>query len=87
MTIPNTHFHHVQKPDQTGNEEICLEYTVSSFRSATYFEPSEGGEVEIIKAWTEPSGVDYFPTDDEAEKWAQEIAETHDHSDHGDEGI
>ena len=81
--MSETFFHHVQKEGMV-NEEICLEYTITSLRPATYWEPAEGGEVEIIKAWIEPSGKDYNISDDENEKWSRKIAEEHDHSDSGD---
>ena len=82
--MSETFFHHLQNDKVTGNEEICIEYTITALRPATYWEPAEGGEVEILKAWIEPSGKDHIISDEEYEKWSETIAEQHDHSGSGD---
>jgi len=80
-----TYFHHVTK--EGIQDEICLEYTITDLRPQTYFEPAEGGEVEIVNSWIEPSGKPYEMSDEECEKWSETIAEEHDHSDEYREGL
>jgi len=85
--MTETYFHHFTKGDADNEIEICVEYSITGLSPATYWDPAEGGEVEIIKAWIEPGGKDYDISDDENEKWSETIAEEHDHSDCGDDNV
>lgn len=59
--------------------EITVEYSISPYYAATWNDPAEGGEVEIIKAFNE-TDADIKLTDAEHEKFCNHIAENHDHS-------
>ena len=72
--MPTRNFEKVQ-----GNEyiEICVEYTITPITPATMMDPEEGGEVEILEAWIEPSGESYKPNEQEAGNWSIDIFENH----------
>jgi hypothetical protein len=59
MRFPFTH--HIER----GDDEIKLEviYSVTPFIAATYWQPAEGGEVEIISV--KRDGAEFTPTDAE----------------------
>ena len=67
--------------------EICVEYRAVPGRPATHMDPAEPAEIQIQRAWVDPDGDGYEPSEERAEKWAQEILENHDFSDQGDDGI
>ena len=66
-------------PDET---EITVEYSITPHIPATWDDPAEGGEVEIVKAFT-TDDPDVTLTADECQKFAEHIAEHHE-DDHGD---
>jgi len=66
--------------DRDDETEVTVEYTITGVVPATWWEPAEGGEVEIVKV-TNADGVEIKWTDDEDEKWCNWIAENHDFSD------
>lgn len=75
--MPRTHETTFERDDET---EVTVEYTISPVIPATWYEPAEGGEVEIVRV-TDADGVEIKWTDDEDEKWCSWIAENHDFSD------
>lgn len=72
MTTTYTHYF-----TKDGIEDICVEYTITDIVPQTYFEPEEGGEVEILKAWIEPSGTPYVISGEDEESWSITIFENH----------
>lgn len=72
------------------NEEIIVtvQYTISAYSHATWDDPAEGGEVEIISVWITKDclggqlkeGWAVCWTSQEDEKWCVYIAENYDHS-------
>lgn len=82
--MARTHFTTFERDDGT---EVTIEYTISDYDAgvssgpAEICYPPEGGEVEIIKAFTDAGPVIW--TDDEDHKWSTKIFEEHDFSDDG----
>ena len=72
--MPRTHETTFERDDET---EVTVEYTITGIVPATYWQPSEGGEVEIVKV-TDADGNPVQHTDAEDEKWSTWIAENHD---------
>jgi hypothetical protein len=72
-----THEATFERADET---EVCVEYTITAVVPATWGEPAEGGEVEIVCV-TDKDGNPVKWTDEEDDKWVQWIAENHNHWD------
>ena len=75
-----TYFYDVKR----GSTEITLEYSITglisgSFVGGCYDGPDEGGEAEIVCAFTD-NAPNYQITDDECERWTALIEEEHDHT-------
>lgn len=75
--MPRTHETTFERADET---EVTVEYTITAIVPATYWEPAEGGEIEIVKV-TDAEGNPAQHTDEEDEKWCNWIAENHNHWD------
>ena len=70
-----------------GSEiEIEIEYTASPYIPATLYGdnsfPAEGGEIEILRVWTEAEGWEGTWTDLEDQKWNDYLVEHHEDEDH-----
>lgn len=80
--MARTHFQSFERDDET---EVTVEYTISDYDPGVLSGPPEncyppeGGEVEIIRVFTDAGDVTF--TDDEAEKWSDWIAQNHDFDD------
>jgi hypothetical protein len=80
--MARTYFKDFEREDGT---EITVEYSITPYDSgvssgpAEICYPPEGGEVEILKAFTDAGPIDL--TDDEERVWPQDIFENHDFSD------
>lgn len=63
--------------DVDGSTEIkvTVEFTQAPVISATYDDPEEGGEVEILKAHTDADGWDAKWSDEEEARWIQYLEE------------
>ncbi len=72
--MPHTHETEFERADETA---VVVEYTISNFVPASYWQPAEGGEVEIVKVFDTDRNVIQH-TDEEDEKWCLWIAENHD---------
>lgn len=57
--------------------DVMVEYTVSRYYPATWDDPAEGGEAEIIDAWT-ADGLPFSWTDAQDREWTTWIEENHD---------
>lgn len=83
--MTRTHFTTLNRLDE-NETEVQVEYSITPYYPATYDDPAEGGEVEIVGAWTkgdDGADVKVTLTDAEDEKFSQWIAENHDHNDDG----
>jgi hypothetical protein len=82
--MTKTHFMNFERADES---EVSVEYSITPYDPGVTWGPAEtcyppeGGEVEIVKAWFEPSGGEFTPTDAEINKWSNYIAENHDYDD------
>lgn len=80
--MARTHFMDLERDDET---EVTVEYKISAFDPGVCSGPAEdcyppeGGEVEIIKVFSDAGPVK--STDAEDEKWSAYIAENHNHDD------
>lgn len=71
--MPRTHETEFERADETV---AFVEYTITDVVSATYWQPAEGGEVEIMKV-TDADGKEVQYTPEEDERWSLWIAENH----------
>jgi hypothetical protein len=80
-----THYMTFERDDET---EVTVEYTISAYDPgvssgpAESCYPPEGGEVEIIKVFSDSGDVKW--TDEEDADWSQRIFEHHDFDDYYD---
>lgn len=68
---------HEAEFERDDGSHVFVSYTISSVYPATYWEPAEGGEVEIT-AVTDADGKAVKWTDAEDDKWCSWIGENHD---------
>jgi hypothetical protein len=72
--MAHTHETEFERDDETV---VYAEYTISNFVKASYRQPAEGGEVEIVKV-TDADGNLVQYTADEDEEWSSLwISENH----------
>jgi hypothetical protein len=62
--------------------DVTVEYTATPFYPATWDDPAEGGEIEIVAAWTDDA-ADFSWTADQEARWREVIEQTHDFDDDG----
>ncbi|AII27765.1 hypothetical protein B9J07_12870 [Sinorhizobium sp. LM21] len=76
--------------ERDNGQEVTVEYSITpydpgvSYGPAESCYPPEGGEVEIVKVFSDDA-PDLAWTDKEDDDWCARIAETHDHSDYADD--
>lgn len=86
--MSRTHFTTFNRLDE-DETNVEVEYMISPFYPATWDDPAEGGEVEIIASWIDLAtengvcllSVPVTLTDAEKSKFSQWISENHDHDD------
>lgn len=71
--MTRTHLTTFERDDET---EVTVQYTITPIIPQTYWQPAEGGEVEIVKV-TDENNVAIQTTDEEDEKWCLWISENH----------
>ena len=82
-------YHHTfYREDENGEETaVMVEFSVSKYYKATWDDPAEGGEVEIITALVLSDDgktmLDAQMTDAECERWTQYLEENPDEYDDG----
>lgn len=81
--MSRTYFTALNRLDET---EVLIEYTISRYYPATWDDPAEGGEVEIIKTWENGGvGAPVDLTAAEEDKFREVIAETHEEEERDDD--
>jgi hypothetical protein len=80
---------HYMTFERDNGQEVTVEYSITPYDPgvssgpAESCYPPEGGEVEIVKVFSDDD-PDLAWTDAEEADWSSRIAETHDHSDYDD---
>lgn len=75
--------------ERENGQEVTVEYSITPYDPGVSWGPPEscyppeGGEVEIVKVFSDDE-PDLAWTDAEDDDWSARIAETHDHSDYDD---
>jgi hypothetical protein len=83
MTMTRTHYMTFERDNET---EVTVEYTITPYDPGNTYGPAEncyppeGGEVEIVKVFSD-TDPDIKWTNDEDQKWSQKIFEDHDFDD------
>ena len=62
--------------------EVVVVYSISKPRAATFTDPPEDSEVELLEFAVD--GYDYEPTEEQEQAWSDTIAQEHDFTDYGD---
>jgi len=81
--MARTYYMDFERDDET---EVTVEYSITPYDPGNTYGPAEncyppeGGEVEIVKVFSD-ADPDVKITDDEDTKWCREIFERHDFSD------
>ena len=84
--MTRTYYKTFEREDET---EVTVEYSISPYDSGNTYGhaencyPPEGGEVEIVKVFSD-TDTDIKWTDEEDAKWSQKIFEDHDFDDYDD---
>lgn len=82
--MARTYLHTFYREADDGTETaVTVEFTQTPNISATWDDPAEGGEVEIVKAHTEAEGWSAKYSDAENEKWTTWLMENHEDDDDG----
>jgi hypothetical protein len=82
--MTRTYYATFERDDET---EVTVEYSISAYDSGNTYGPAEncyppeGGEVEIVKVFSD-TNPDIKWTDAEEQKWSQKIFEDHDFDDY-----
>lgn len=81
--MTRTYFQKFNRLDE-AETEITVEYSITSGSPATWDEPGEAGEVELVSAWIDDgteNGIPVTLTDAEDEKFCDWLAENHEYDD------
>lgn len=84
--MTRTYYAFFERDDET---EVTVEYSITPYDSGNTYGPAEncyppeGGEVEIVKVFSD-TDPDIKHTDAEEQKWSQKIFEDHDFDDYDD---
>lgn len=82
--MARTYFHDFYREAEDGTEtKVTVEFTMTPAIPATWDDPAEGGEVEIVKAHTDAEGWGAKISDAEVEKWTLWLMENYETDDDG----